>query len=88
MLPYSNVIRLQHSFSVGEFTNDVPQPVESLAGSGQTLLLLVDDPADKEEPDAARFPCLLMMTPEYIPQKEEDEAAWVNFPENSADAVD
>ena len=88
VLPYSNVIRLQHSFSVGKFTNEMPMPVESLVGSGQTLLLLVDDPAEKEKSDAARFPCLLMLTPEYIPQKEEDEAASGATPENSADAVD
>ncbi len=55
--------------------------------SGQTLLLLVDDPAHNEKPDAARSQYLLMMTPEHIPQKEEDEAASVATPQDSLDAA-
>ncbi len=86
VLPYSNVIRLQHSFSVGRFTNKMPMPVESLVGSGQTLLLLVDDPADKEKPDAATSQYLLMMTPEHI--EEVEEAASGATSQDSLDAVD
>ena len=71
LLPESKVIRLQHSFSIGEFANEMPQPFESLVGSGQTLLLLIDDPEDEEKPDAARSQYLLMMTPERMPEEEE-----------------
>ena len=74
VLPYSNVIRLQRSFAIGEFTNPMPKPGESLVGSGQTLLLLVNDPENNENPDAARSQYLLMMTPEHIPQVEEEGA--------------
>ncbi len=71
LLPDSKVIRLQHSFSIGEFANEMPQPFESLVGSGQTLLLLIDDPEDEEKPDAARSQYLLMMTPERMPPEGE-----------------
>ena len=88
VLPNSNVIRLQHSFSIGEFANEMPQPVKSLVGSGQTLLLLIDDPGEKEENAAARSQYLLMMTPEHIPQIEEEEAVSGEASEDSALAVD
>lgn len=87
-LPYSNVIRLHHSFAVGEFATEMPQSVESLVGSGQTLLLLIDDSEDKEKPDAAGSQYLLMMTPELIPQKEEEEDVSVATPVDSAVSVD
>jgi len=88
VLPDSNVIRLHHSFSIGEFANEMPQPIESLVGSGQTLLLLIDDPENKEKPDAARSQYLLMMTPEHIPQIEEEQDVSTANPVDSASAVD
>jgi hypothetical protein len=83
VLPYSNVIRLQHSFSIGEFTSPMPMPTESLVGSGQTLLVLVSDPEDHENPDAARSQYLLMMTPEHV----EEEVVSDATPEDSLDAA-
>lgn len=88
LLPESKVIRMQHSFSIGEFANEMPQPFESLVGSGQTLLLLIDDPEDHEKPHTVTSQYLLMMTPEHIPQVEVEEAVSGATPQNSADAVD
>ena len=88
LLPDSKVIRMQHSFLVGGFANEMPKPIESLVGSGQTLLLLIDDPEDRENPDAARSQYLLMMTPVHIPQKEEEWDVSGGASEDSAFAVD
>jgi len=88
LLADSKVIRLQRSFSIGEFTNPMPMPIESLVGSRQTLLLLINDPEDKEKPDAARSQYLLMMTPEHIPQIEEEQDVSTATPDDSALAVD
>ncbi|MBC7964415.1 MAG: hypothetical protein H7Z17_00705, partial [Fuerstia sp.] len=84
LLPDSKVIRMQHSFSIGEFADKMPEPIESLVGSGQTLLLLVSDPVDSENPDAARSQYLLMMTPEHV---EEEEAVSGATPKESLDAA-
>ena len=66
----------------------MPKPFESLVGSGQTLLLLIDDPEDKVKPDAARSQYLLMMTPEHIPQIEEEQDVSTATFKDSASAVD
>lgn len=87
LIPDSKVIRMQHSFAIGDFANEMPQPVESLVGSGQTLLLLVDDPADKEKPSAGSQ-YLLMMTPEHILQIKKEDDVSVATPVDSAVAVD
>ena len=45
---------------------------ESLVGSGQTLLLLVDIPLDNKEPEVAISKYVLMITPEHIPIVKEE----------------
>ncbi len=74
LLPDGQVIRLQHSFSIGEFTKEMPQPVESLVGSGQTLLLLISDvdPAHDDDQKNGEYGAqyLLLMTLESFKDKQ------------------
>jgi hypothetical protein len=70
LLAASKVIRLQHSFSMGSFDDEMPEPIESLVGSGQTLLLLINSNAGRESATAEKSHCLMMLTPEYMPRNE------------------
>jgi beta-lactamase regulating signal transducer with metallopeptidase domain len=70
LLPESKVIRLQHSFSIGAFDRVMLMPTESLVGSGQMLLLLVDAPEDKENAVGEKSHYLLMLTPQHLPETE------------------
>lgn len=74
LVPDSQIIRLQNSFRVGSFNSKMPSPVESLVGSGQTLLLLVtdQDATTNARPNPSHY--LLMMTPEYLQLQEEAES--------------
>lgn len=73
LLPESKVIRLQHRFSIGAVDDAMPEPIESLVGSGQTLVLLVNAPEEKDKATAEQSHYLLMLTPEHVPLKEEEE---------------
>jgi predicted house-cleaning noncanonical NTP pyrophosphatase (MazG superfamily) len=65
----SSVIRLSHSVTVGELAKDAQAAVhESLVGSGQTLLLVIEQPGKVDgHPD--RF--VVMLTPEHVKEEEE-----------------
>jgi hypothetical protein len=65
----SSVIRLSHSVTVGELAKDAQAAVhESLVGSGQTLLLVIEQPGKVDgQPD--RF--VVMLTPEHLKEEEE-----------------
>ncbi len=65
----SSVIRLSHSVTVGELAKDAQAAVhESLVGSGQTLLLVIEQPGKVDgQPD--RF--VVMLTPEHVKEEEE-----------------
>ena len=73
LLPESNVIRLQHAFSMDSINDEMPEAIESLVGSGQTLLLLINAPAGKENATAEKSHYLMMLTPEYMPRNETAE---------------
>ena len=64
----SSVIRLSHSVTVGELAKDTQAAAhESLVGSGQTLLLVIEQPGKVDgQPD--RF--VVMMTPEHLKEEE------------------
>ena len=73
LIPDSPVIRLQHAVSIGREPNhDQSLMSESLVGSGQTLILLIERqrPDDGNE-SVDRY--VLLLTPEHI-QVEEIEA--------------
>jgi hypothetical protein len=65
----SSVIRLSHSVTVGELAKDTQAAAhESLVGSGQTLLLVIEQPGKVDgQPD--RF--VVMLTPEHLKEEEE-----------------
>ena len=65
----SSVIRLSHSVTVGELAKDTQAAAhESLVGSGQTLLLVIEQPG-KVDGQQDRF--VVMMTPEHLKEEEE-----------------
>jgi hypothetical protein len=70
LLAVSKVIRLQHAFSIDSFDNEMPEPIESLVGSGQTLLLLINSNAGRENATAEKSHYLMMLTPEFMPRTE------------------
>ncbi len=74
LLPDTKVIRLQHAVQIGKLSAGVLRPVESLVGSGQTLLLLLDAASENKEPEVPTSKYLLLITPEYVPIIEEEEA--------------
>jgi hypothetical protein len=71
LLPDTKVFRLQHAVQIGKISADVLRPVESLVGSGQTLLLLLDAASESKEPEVSTSKYLLLITPEYVPIVEE-----------------
>ncbi len=65
----SSVIRLSHSVTVGELAKDAQAVVhDSLVGSGQTLLLVIEQPGKVAGPQD-RF--VVMLTPEHVKEEEE-----------------
>lgn len=74
LVPDSQIIRLQHSFSVGSFEAEMPRPVDSLVSSGQTLLLLATDPEATANARPNPSYHLLMLTPQRMPVPEEKSA--------------
>ena len=72
LLADNTVIRLQHSFCIGPFSVEMPRPVESLVGSGQTLVWLVGNGDRTEQAETATH-YLLLLTPEYVSRGEEVE---------------
>lgn len=87
LLPESKVIRLQHSFSIGAFDDAMPEPIESLVGSGQTLLLFVNAPAENYKATAEQSHYLLMLTPEHVRLKEEEEKVVSPPPDDGANGT-
>lgn len=69
----SNVIRLSHSVTIGALKKNSDVAVhESLVGSGQTLVLLIEQPS---EADATSDRYVVMLTPEHLKEDEESSAA-------------
>ncbi len=64
MIADSNVIRLNHSVQIGEIKADSEVAShESLVGSGQTLVLLIEQPG---KADAAPDRYVVLLTPEHL----------------------
>jgi beta-lactamase regulating signal transducer with metallopeptidase domain len=70
LLAESKVIRLQHSFSISAFDQAMLDPVESLVGSGQMLLVLIDAPENKQNAAGEKSDYLLMLTPQHLLQSD------------------
>ncbi len=63
----SNVIRLSHSITIGEFNKNSDVPAhESLVGSGQTLVLLIEQPG---KADATPDRYVVLLTPEHLTEE-------------------
>jgi hypothetical protein len=64
------VIRLSHSVTIGELAKESPGAVhESLVGSGQTLVLLIEQ-AGTNEATPDRY--VVLLTPEHLTEEEAD----------------
>lgn len=66
LIQNSPVIRLRHSILIGDLSVTMPAPIESLVGSGQTLLLLVEDSAAAAESVTEFSGHVLLITPEHV----------------------
>lgn len=81
LLPDTKVFRLQHAVQIGKLSAEVLRPVESLVGSGQTLVLLMSGSAGIENSETGKSQYLLLLTPEYVSLADEESAV---HPESDA----
>ncbi|MDA1229505.1 MAG: hypothetical protein O2856_01900 [Planctomycetota bacterium] len=81
LLPNTKVFRLQHAVQIGKLSAEVLRPVESLVGSGQTLVLLMSGSAGIENSETGKSQYLLLLTPEYVALADEESAV---HPESDA----